>query len=320
MTSTFVFGLQLGNLSEYFDVVVGTMELRHLRYFVAVAEELNISRAAERLRTSQPSLGQQMRDLEAEIGVALFERAKNHFTLTSAGTVLLVQARTLLQSLESTLQMVHAAGRGEIGAIAIGSSPSGDIKVLSKLLPALHAEFPELDFEIRSWSNREDLITALLNRDVDVAFLRPPVSNAEIATTFLLREQFVVVLPSSHPLAEKTSLSLQDLRGLPFLANPPASLCPAIMEALISEGIDPFAHKVFWDTKNVMVDLNVIGSGLGFTLLPDYVQQIVPPTVTVRPLNCDPVPTIDLVAGFRRDNHSPALGYLLSLLRQCFPT
>jgi LysR family hca operon transcriptional activator len=295
------------------------MELRHLRYFVVVAEELNLSRAADRLHTSQPSLGQQMRDLESEIGVALFEREKCRFTLTVAGTIMLVQARALLKSLESTLQIVHAAGRGAVGAIIIGSSPSADVKVLPKLVPALRTEFPELEFKICCRTSRDELIKALLNHEVDVAFLRAPVNDPAIATTFLLREQFMVVLPATHSLASKESLSLEDLRGLPFLANPPASICPAVVEALQLAGIDSLTHSLSWDTRNISVDLNLIGSGIGFTLCPDYVQQISPPTVAVRPLNLSPVPTIDLVAGYLRENHTHALSFLLSTLRQCFP-
>jgi LysR family hca operon transcriptional activator len=295
------------------------MELRHLRYFVAVAEELNLSRAAERLHTSQPSLGQQMRDLEADTGVALFHRKNCRFALTVAGTILLERSRTLLEFLDSTMQMIRAAGRGETGAIIIGSSPSGDVKVLPKLLPVLRAEFPELEFKIVCRTSRDELIQALLNREVDIAFLRAPVHNSAIATSFLLKEQFMAVLPSSHPLAQKASVSFKELRGLPFLANPPSLICPAVMEALESAGIEPLTHKLTWDTRNVSVDLNVVGSGIGFTLCPDYVQQVIPPTVVVRPLNCNPVPTIDLVVGYLRENHAPALGFLLAVLKQCFP-
>jgi len=294
------------------------MELRHLRYFIVVSEELNLSKAAEKLRTSQPSLGQQMRDLESEIGVALFEREKNHFELTAAGHFLAEQARILLRSLESTLQMVHAISRGEVGTIVIGSSPSGDVKVLPRLLPALRADYPDVEFSLRSLASRDELITALLSREVDVAFLRAPVIHPDLATTFLFSEDFMAVLPASHPLALKSKLSLEDLRVLPFLSCPPATISPSVEKALRSAGIDPFNHRMNWDTRNIMVDLNVIGSGMGFTLVPDYVQQIAPPTVAVRPLDCDPVPTIDLLAGFRKDNHSPTLAFLLSTLRQLF--
>ena len=295
------------------------MELRHLRYFVAVAEELNISRAAERLGTSQPSLGQQMHDLEAELGVPLFDRTKKRLMLTAAGATLLAQARTLLQSLKSTVEMVQATGRNEVGAVSIGSSPSADVKVLPKLLAAIRAEFPELEFKLCCRSSRDELISALLKREVDVAFLRAPVVNPEIVTMFLFREPFVVVLPGNHPLAERATLSLEELRELPFLSNPATAICPPVLEALRSARTDSITHKLEWNTWNISVDLNVIGSGLGFTLLPDYVQQIAPPSVAVRPLNCDPVPTIDLVAGFLKDNRSLALALLLSTMRQCFP-
>ena len=293
------------------------MELRHLRYFVVVAEELNLSRAAERLKTSQPSLGQQIRDLEAEVGVALFERSRGHMEVTLAGQFFLKQVRAMLASLNDDLQLVRAIGRGEAASIVIGSSPSSDVRVLPLLLPALRADFPDLEFALYSRSRRDDLIAALVNREADIAFLRAPVDHPDLATSFILSEKFMVVLPSADPRANQESLSLKEIRDLPFLANPPASICPDLKKILQAEGIDPIAHRLTWDTQNIVVDLNVIGSGLGFTLLPEYVKQIAPPTVAVRPLS-PYSPSIDLMVGYRRDNHAPALGFVLSVLRQLF--
>jgi LysR family hca operon transcriptional activator len=294
------------------------MELRHLRYFIVVAEELNISRAAVRLGTSQPSLGQQIRNLESELGVPLFTRQHGRMALTMAGQFFLKQMRALLQSLESDLQVVRSIGRGLSGGIVIGSSPSGDVKVLPRLLPALRADFPELEFVVCSRSSRDELTDALLNREVDIAFLRAPVDHPQLATTYILTEEFRVVLPASDPRASHSCLTLKDLRDLPFVANPPSSICPEVMQALAAEGIDPIAHRLNWDTKNVMVDLNVIGSGLGFTLLPEYVEQIAPPSVAVRAWAPKPA-KIDLLVGYRKDNHTPALGFVLAGLRQLFP-
>ena len=294
-----------------------SIELRHLRYFAAVAEELNLSRAAERLGTSQPSLGQQMRDLETEVGVPLFERRKGRMELTLAGQFFLRQTRALLTALEDGLQSVRSIGRGESSSIVIGSSPSSDVKVLPRLLPALRTEFPDLEFVLCSRSRRDELIAALLNREVDVAFLRAPLEHPDLATTFVLREKFMVVLPAHDPRAAQESVALKELRDLPFLSNPPATISPDLQKALLAEGIDPIAHRLNWDTRNIMADLNVVGSGLGFTLLPDYVMKIAPPTVVVRPL-APYSPTIDLGVAYRKDNHAPALGFVLSVLRQIF--
>jgi LysR family hca operon transcriptional activator len=125
------------------------------------------------------------------------------------------------------------------------------VKVLPRLLPALRADYPDVEFSLRSLSSRDELIAALANREVDIAFLRAPVVHPELATTFLFNEDFMAVLPSAHPLAMKSKLSLQDLRALPFLFCPPATISPSVEKALRSAGIDPFNHRMNWDTRNI---------------------------------------------------------------------
>jgi len=295
------------------------MELRHLRYFIAVARELNLSRAAEVLNTSQPSLGQQMRALEDDIGVKLFLREKNKLELTEAGRVLAEQATALLSQLEVSLKLVRSAGRGEVGAIRIGTSPSADAKVLPVLLPRIRQEFPDMEFNLRSMSSRGELIASLVRREIDVAFLRGPLVEEELASAVILREHFVAVLPAQHALAKRKKVKLRELRSLPFMMNPPVSINDEVKNALKMAGVTDLTRRLEWDTRNVIVDLNLIGSGLGFTLLPDYVRQIAPPSCAVVDLDLASPMEIDLMVGYRRDNHSPMLNFLLATLRQCFP-
>jgi LysR family hca operon transcriptional activator len=295
------------------------MELRHLRYFIAVARELNLSRAAEVLNTSQPSLGQQMRALEDDIGVKLFVREKNKLELTEAGRVLAEQSDALLSQLDASIKLVRSAGRGEVGAIRIGTSPAADAKVLPVLLPRIRLEFSDMEFNLRCMSGRDELIASLVRREIDVAFLRGPLVEEELTSAVILREHFVAVLPGDHGLAKREKVKLQELISLPFMMNPPVSISDEVKSALREAGVTELTRRLEWDTRNVIVDLNLIGSGLGFTLLPDYVRLIAPSSCAVVDLDLAAPLQIDLLVGYRRDNHSPMLNFLLATLRQCFP-
>ena len=176
------------------------MELRLLRYFVAVAEELNVSRAAERLHTSQPSLSQQVKRLEQIVGTPLFRREKYHLQLTEAGRVFLEHAQSILREVEVAMLLARQAAQGEAGQIAIGLMPGAEGKVFSAVLAKLVRDYRDVHIALRTLSSPEQ-IKALQNHEINIGFLRGPINDEQIACEVFDRERILAILPAQHPLA-----------------------------------------------------------------------------------------------------------------------
>lgn len=191
------------------------MELRHLRYFVAVAEELNFHRAADKLHVAQPSLGRQVRDLEEEIGERLFERDRNHVVLTDAGRVLLGAARELLAGAADAIEGAREAGRGTRGALRIGHVGALTAPFLPGSLAAFRQKFPRAEVEILELTMDEQ-VAALLAGTIEIGFL-VRVPGGPVAPPFSARAVLecavVVALPARHPLASERALSIKSLAG-----------------------------------------------------------------------------------------------------------
>ena len=176
------------------------MELRHLRYFLAVADELNFTRAALRLHTAQPSLSQQIRDLEDEIGAQLFERSKRKVELTDAGRVFMAEARLTLAQADRAVARARQVALQRQATLTIGFVPAAEVKIFPVILPMLRMRFPQLNVELRSLPTLEQE-DALLCGDIDIAFMRPPIQSAELKAEVVFDEPFILLLPAAHPLA-----------------------------------------------------------------------------------------------------------------------
>lgn len=292
------------------------MDHRHLRYFIIVAEELNFTRAAERLHTVQPSLSQQIRHLEEMVGTPLFYRDKHHVSLTEAGRIFLSEARNILSSTERAIALACRAARGEAGHINVGFVPGAEGKVFSHFLPFLREKVPDIELSLRSMTSPEQLV-ALASSEIDVGFLRGPVDDPEITSEVIVHETFVAVLPASHPLAKSKRLSIQSLAPIPLI-QVSIKNAPAVHEIAnrlaVQAGVQ---FKPLLDTDGVMATLNAVGAGLGFSIVPDYARQIAPSTVAVRTLDLNPAPKLELLVAHRKDNRLPALVSFLSLLHEC---
>jgi LysR family hca operon transcriptional activator len=292
------------------------VELRHLRYFVAVAEELNFTRAAARLHTSQPSLSQQIRQLEASIGVSLLDRSRHHVALTTAGRILLREAKDILGRIEHAGRLAKQAAEGRAGELSVGTFPSADVRILPTLRPLLAAHLPNLRLILHSKYALEPM-TGLRSGALDLAFMRGPLAADGLEVVELLREQIVAVLPSHHALARRKRIPVQMLHDLPCITMEP-SLSPALHDAIAS--LYRQAHirmHAVSSADNVLGHLQLVQEGLGFALLPDSVGTLLPPGVILKPLACDPVPTVSIVAAWRTGNSSPLVRALVALVRQC---
>ncbi len=265
------------------------MELRHLQYFVVLAEELNFSRAARRLHVAQPSLSQQIRQLEAELETDLFDRSVRPIRLTSAGQLLLGDAHNLVSEVEATAREVRRAGRGEVGRVRIGYSWGGLYDLVLGLLRRLRCAWPEANMVIHQLPER-DQVPALLTRRVDVVIGRitEPLTS-DVVIRPLRDERLIAILPMCHPLAGGESVELAALRDEPFVMFP-RRLEPVVfdnyLEACRAAG---FTIRLEHEVSDAQTQALAIAAGLGVGLsgehlalrFPELVYLPVEPEVTI---------------------------------------
>lgn len=288
------------------------MELRQLRYFIAVAEELSFTRAAARLHIAQPSLSQQIQALEQEISVCLLERSKRHVQLTAAGVAFLQEARLTLSHAARALRSAREAA-GRISSLSIGFIPAAEVRIFPYVLPQLRMHFPDLNIELHSLPTPH-LEAALRERHVDIAFMRGPISE-DLQSEVVLNESLLAVLPLGHPLCELERIPVSGLAHENFVGMNPEyaghHMCKVISDWGRQNGL---SCDHVQSASNVLLDMNLVGMGLGYSILPAYVAEIASRSVCCRPFN-EPTPTIDLLAVTRSGAHSEQLNTLLRLAR-----
>src|SRR5678815_1341998 len=292
------------------------MELRHLKYFIAVAEELNFTRAAVRLHTSQPSLSQQIRQLESALGVALLERSRQYVALTSAGRIFLREARDILARLDHAGKLAKQAADGRAGDLSIGTFPAADVRILPLLRPLIAERLPHLRLILHSKYAVEPTV-GLLAGTLDVAFMRGPIHSDELESRELLREEIVVMLPAHHALAGRRSVPVELLDDLPCITMD-RSLSPGLHDAIAA--LYRQAHirmHAVSSADNVLGHLRLVQEGLGFALLPDSMGALLPPGVVMKALECNPVPTVSIAVAWKSGNTSPLVRAFVDLVRKC---
>lgn len=286
------------------------MELRHLRYFVAVAEEGSLTNAAERrLHTAQPSLSRQIRDLERELGVQLLERRARGIVLTAAGRVFLDHARLALLQVEAAGEAARRAGRPGAPVFVVGFLTGQEVVWLQETLRILREEEPGVEITLSSHSSPE-LAQALIRGKVDMAFLRQESGTVGLAFKHLIREPLVAVLPGGHRLAARKTVRPEDLARETYIsAGQVAPVLQAVIDAYAKRS--GIALREEHEADNLTAGISLITSTGGMTLLPEYVRNVLPASVVTRPLHGEP-PAIDLMLGYRRSNSSPLLKRFLA--------
>jgi DNA-binding transcriptional LysR family regulator len=250
------------------------MELRHLRYFVVVAEECHFGRAAARLHIAQPPLSQQIRQLESDLGVALFTRTTRKVELTQAGERYLERARAILASVDAAVAEVGRVAAGEQGRLAIGFTGSATYELLPSLVRVLRSEFPWIDLDLKGEMLTPDQVTALLEKTLDLGFLRPPVRHSDIEVRVLRREPLVAVLPQTHPLAARPTVRLAALRDEPFITYPShhrSVVYEAVLDACEDAGFTPARTQEVAETSTLV---SFVAAGLGVALVPASVRHL----------------------------------------------
>src|SRR5258706_7719567 len=288
------------------------MELRHLRYFVAVADAGSLTVAAEeRLHTSQPSLSRQIRDLEDEVGAQLLTSNARGIDLTPAGRAFLDHARSVLSQVEAAGEAARRVAHPAKPCFAMGFLTGHELTWMPEALQILRDELPNIDVMISSQYSPL-LANALLKGTVDAAFLRREQGLPDLAFRLLVKEPLVVILPRDHRLAAFKAISPGELAGETFVTvSSTAPVLRVVIDNYLKQSginITP-AHEA----DHLAMGLSLIASTRRVGLLPAYAQNFLPRSVTSRPLKGD-APTIDLVLGYKKSNQSPILKLFLSRL------
>jgi LysR family hca operon transcriptional activator len=293
------------------------LELRHLRYFVAVAEARSLKLAAEeKLRTTQPSLSRQIRDLEDEVGTPLLIRGAKGVELTPAGRVFLDHARVMLSQAEVAVQSARQIAHPAKPSFALGFMIGHDRTWLPEALKLLRDELPNIHVVI-STQNSPQLATALLHGGIDLAFLRREDGGNELEFRTLVEESFEVFLPSNHRLAAKDAIDVQDIVGETFISVSGTALSISGKQPALRRAIDKYLKdngieiRPSHEVDNLGGVMSLIPSTRGLALLPLYARTFLPDSVTTRPLR-GLGPKIDLSVGYRKANSSPVLKLFLS--------
>ncbi len=291
------------------------MDLRQLRYFLAVADNLHFRRAAEFLHLSQPALTLQVRALEEELGVQLLHRDRHRTSLTAAGEVLRNEARALLGSADRIADKIKRAARGQIGLLRIGFISTAASRILPPIISAYRIHHPEVELDLHNILTAEQLV-ALQGRTIDIGLLRMPVQEHNtIEFIPIHREPFVVVLPSTDPLARKPHLSLNHLRDSNFVMyarHHAPGFHDQIIRMLNDAGFSPhIAHE----TGEMYTLVSLVSAGIGVAIAPESIEHYCIPGVVIRRLPKLKMHS-DIALALLKENDHPAVRAFVHLAIQ----
>jgi DNA-binding transcriptional LysR family regulator len=289
------------------------MELRQLRYFVAVAEELHFRRAAERLHMSQPPLSHQIRLLEDELGCVLLERTRRRVELTPAGNALLRDARAALGDLDRAARNARRIHEGQTGLLRVSFAGSALLSLVPRVVHGLREQHPEIDIELRERST-SDQVRALAAGATDLGLAPLPVGDADVDVEVLVRERTVAAVPAAHPLARARRLTLRLLAESPFVLFP-REQAPGyhdlLMTAVTSAGTPPRVIQQAAETQTI---IGLVAAGVGVSLVPASVQQLALDGVAYRPVS--DAPDTELAALARRGERTGLIAAFLDAARR----
>jgi DNA-binding transcriptional LysR family regulator len=293
------------------------MELRHLRYFVATAEELSFTRGAEKLHLAQPSLTRQIRNLEEEIGVCLLDRSKKHVSLTEEGISFLVDARRVLALAAESVHAVQRLSQGEAMQLNIAYPAETSSDLLPNMLRALRPSFPEVALNLFEMTPAEQF-SALEARKIDLGFVGRRYSAAakNLQWASIGRRTTMVVLPANHPLARHRRICLKDLKPL-FFVGLSEKTSPAFHEWLCETCRQAgFTPRILQDTEMKTGLITLVREGLGVTLALEQIEKLPHEGVAIRPLS-PPVKT-DYWIAWNAGNHSKPLQKFVQIAKSLF--
>jgi len=291
------------------------MELRHLRYFVAVADELHFGRAAEKLHISQPPLSMQIRSLEDELGVTLLNRTRRHVSLTRAGQAFLQDARQILEKTDQAVLTARRAGRGEIGELAVGFISVADYNLLPLVLREFRRRYPMVSLSLKE-ATTDAQMEDLREGRIDVGFLLPPVTEPTIESVPVLREPLIAALPERHPLATRSGpIALNELATTPFIITP-RHMAPGLYDDIVSVcHAAGFSPQVTQEAIQMQTVISLVSAEMGVALIPRSLRNLKRTGVVYKSLK-DKSPMSEIHLAWRAGDSLPALQLFLRLARQ----
>lgn len=290
------------------------LDPRRLRYFVALAEELNFTRAAQRLRMAQPPLSKQIRQLEVDLGASLFERLGRGVRLTEAGWLLLGEARRILAQMELTQGLVQRAGRGEVGQIIVGFTPSAANDVLPPILLEFGNRYPAVELSLHELM-ADQLVDRLTDKWIDVSFLYLPFEDKRFHCRIVAREPLVVALSDKHPLASERSVTMRSLADEPFVLPRRHRYMPGLYGRIteLCRRADFTPHAVQKEVWQMQTIVGLVGSGIGVALVPASFRDLHRKGVVYKDVE-DLRPTVEMGVVWRRDDTGPVLDSFLEVV------
>jgi DNA-binding transcriptional LysR family regulator len=295
------------------------MELRHLRYFVAVAQYLNYSEASRRLHVAQPAISQTILDLEDELSVKLLLRTKRTVQLTAAGTTFRAEAEEILRRGNEAQRLAQRAARGEVGTLAIGFFGTAAAPILPGLVKAFRKKFPDVELSLFEM-NPDQQLAAFDEGRLDLGFSRPlPAERrSEFEEELVYTDGLVIALPAVHPFAKQKIIRLKNLAGEPFVQFHRKGAPGLFDEVIYVCRRAGFSPRIVNEPNFMATVMTLVESGLGVSLIPSCVRSLNRPQVTIRPITPQSA-RIPLCVSWQKTSHNPALAAFLEILRAAGP-
>ncbi|MEH1839031.1 MAG: LysR family transcriptional regulator [Nostoc sp.] len=290
------------------------MELRHLRYFVTLAEELHFGRAAERLHIAQPPLSQQIRQLEGELGFELFYRTKRNVQLTEAGHVFLGEVQQIMRQLQQAIQVGRQTSRGEIGQLVVGFVSSAAYNILPTILRTFRSCVPGVSIELHELTTDQQLEWLREGR-MDVGLLRPPVEENRFSCETIFQESLMVALPEAHLLASQSNMCLTSLANEPFILFP-RILAPGLYDLIISLCQQAgFSPKVAQEAIQMQTIVSLVAAEMGVAIVPASLQNLQRIGVVYKTVQ-QSTPKVAIAMIWRKNETSPTVLRLVEIVKQ----
>ncbi|HTO73566.1 MAG TPA: LysR family transcriptional regulator [Gemmatimonadales bacterium] len=289
------------------------LELRHLRSFVAVAEELHFGRAAARLGIAQPPLSQQIQRLEASLGTRLFDRTNRRVELTDSGRALLEHATRVLQGSAAAVEAVRRAARGESGPLRVAFAASVMFLSLPRIIRAFRHRYPEVRLDLREMPTGLQL-EALRAEELDIGFLRQPEPDPALELETVMREPLRAAVPAGHPLANRRRIRLESLAAEPFVLFP-REIAPGLHAQVLalcrSAG---FAPRIVQESRELYTTVSLVEAGMGVTIIPASVAKMGWTSVRYLPI-ASLLARTRIAAAWRTDRDRPVIHSFLEVAR-----